>query len=87
MTNPATLSKPGLLFGEFRVEKFTKPEDPNGETIGYMVTGKRAAYTLWRNRVNPRQMFVMRDPVCTPGKIRGYEWFYDAPCGRVIPIR
>jgi hypothetical protein len=81
-------AKPGLLFGDFKVEKFHDPDHPDHDDhIAYLVTGKRASYTLWRNKVNPRHLFVMGEPKCRPGKCRGYEWFYDAPCGRVIPMR
>jgi len=80
------VSKPGLLFGEFKVEPLKEPYDPEGQ-IAYKLTGKRASYTLWRNNVNPKHLFVMCDPVCKPGKCRGYEWFYEAPCGRLIPFK
>jgi hypothetical protein len=89
MSRLTALSKPGSLFnGDFQVTKFHDPtsEDAN-KHIAYNVIGKRASYTLWRNNHDPKHLFVMGDPIAAARKIRGYEWFYDAPCGRVIPLK
>jgi hypothetical protein len=76
----------------FRVERFNDPTAGKftRETVAYLVTGARGtSYSLWRNKVNPRHLFVMneRGGRCRAGKIRGWEWFYDAPCGLIVPMR
>lgn len=79
-------SKPGLLFGDYKVEKITDPNPKVTKLYAYLLTGKRASYYLIRNKPNPQMLF----PVSTKGfikncKVRGYGWFYEAPCGRIIP--
>jgi len=64
-----------------------KAYDGDGKDyIAYLVQTKRGEFALWRNRKDPRCLWVTNTKN-HPGNLRGWEWFYETNCGLVVPFK
>jgi len=73
-------------FADCAIRKAVLKENEKGFSaqIAYEVYTKRGMFTLIRNHKYKERMFVLNTKN-QPGNLRGWEWFYEAPCGLVVP--